>query len=216
MNFIQLRKDMVENQLRARGIKDKRVLNAFLEVPRELFVPDEFKDKAYEDSPLPIGYGQTISQPYMVAIMTELLELKKSDKLLEIGSGSGYQATIASKLCGIVYSIERIPELAKFAKENLKKCNIENVEIIVGDGSLGYKEKAPYDKIIVTAATQVPPKEWFEQLKVGVGCYMVLPEGSRYLQTLVRYVKKGVDEIKKEEFFDCVFVPLKGEKGWKN
>jgi len=167
-NFAIQRKLMVEEQLIPRGIKNKEVLDAFLKIPRHNFVPDELRKNAYDDSPLPIGFGQTISQPYMVAAMTELLDLNKDDVLLEIGTGSGYQAAIAAQLCKYVYTVERIPELAEFAKQNLEKTGIKNVEVIVGDGSKGYPEKAPYDKILYTAAAPFVPEIIFNMLKMVV------------------------------------------------
>jgi protein-L-isoaspartate(D-aspartate) O-methyltransferase len=153
----QMRANMVEYQLRRRGIKDERVLQAFLKVPRHKFVRPQDIWHAYEDYPLSIGYGQTISQPYMVAIMTELLELKGDERVLEIGTGSGYQAAILAELAKEVFTIERIPELAKKAEKVLQELGYNNVKVIVGDGSKGLPEFAPYDGIIVTAAA---PKCW--------------------------------------------------------
>ncbi|BAI81351.1 protein-L-isoaspartate (D-aspartate) O-methyltransferase [Deferribacter desulfuricans SSM1] len=213
MSFEFKRMLMVKEQLQGRDVKDKRVLDAFLNVPRELFVLEEYKDRAYDDSPLPIGYGQTISQPYMVAKMTELLDLNEDDILLEIGTGSGYQAAIASRLCKHVYTVEIIPELVDFAKSNLKKAGIKNVTVILGDGSVGLKDYAPYDKIIITAATESVPEELFEQLKVGG--YLVVPEGDRFTQWLKRYIKLEEGKIVSEDYSACVFVPLRGKKGFK-
>ena len=210
-NFAIQRKLMVEEQLIPRGIKNKEVLDAFLKIPRHNFVPDELRKNAYDDSPLPIGFGQTISQPYMVAAMTELLDLNKDDILLEIGTGSGYQAAIAAQLCKYVYTVERIPELAEFAKQNLEKTGIKNVEVIVGDGSKGYPEKAPYDKILYTAAAPFVPEIIFQQLKNGG--VLVVPEGERYSQTLKKYIRKG-ENIESYLYFNCIFVPLKGEYGF--
>ncbi|KAA0258627.1 protein-L-isoaspartate(D-aspartate) O-methyltransferase [Deferribacter autotrophicus] len=203
---------MVEVQLAGRDVRDEKVLETFLQIPRELFVLEKYRYSAYDDSPLPIGYGQTISQPYMVAKMTEILNLHKNDILLEIGSGSGYQAAIASRLCKFVYSVELVPELAEFARNNLEKAGIDNVEVICGDGSIGLEEFAPYDKIVITAAIEEVPLELFDQLKDG-GC-IVAPEGPRYTQQLVKYEKIN-NEIVKEVYFGCVFVPLRGEKGFK-
>ena len=211
-NFDILRKKMVEEQLISRGIQDKRVLEAFLKIPRHNFVPDDEKKYAYDDSPLPIGYGQTISQPYMVAAMTELLDLKEDHILLEIGTGSGYQAAIASQLCKYVYSIERIEELAKFAISNLNKTGVTNVEVIVGDGSLGHADKAPYDRILYTAAAPFVPNVIFEQLKNnGI---IIVPEGERHSQMLKKYVKKD-NNIESCLYFGCIFVPLKGRHGFE-
>jgi len=173
---------MVEEQLINRNIKDKKVLDAFLKIPRHDFVPDDVKKFAYDDSPLPIGFGQTISQPYMVAAMTELLDLKEDHILLEIGTGSGYQAAIASQLCKYVYTIERISELAEFARHNLDNLGISMLEIIVGDGSKGYPDKAPYDRILYTAAAPFVPDVIFKQLKNnGI---IIVPEGERHSQML--------------------------------
>jgi protein-L-isoaspartate(D-aspartate) O-methyltransferase len=211
-NFDILRKKMVEEQLINRNIKDKRVLDAFLKIPRHDFVPDDVKKFAYDDSPLPIGFGQTISQPYMVAAMTELLDLKEDHILLEIGTGSGYQAAIASQLCKFVYTIERISELAEFARQNLDNLGISNVEIIVGDGSLGYADKAPYDRILYTAAAPFVPDVIFKQLKNnGI---IIVPEGERHSQMLKKYIKKN-SNIESCLYFGCIFVPLKGEHGFE-
>ena len=210
-NFTPLRERMVEEQLINRGIKDKRVLDSFLKIPRHYFVPDDEKKYAYDDSPLPIGFGQTISQPYMVAAMTELLDLQKNHILLEIGTGSGYQAAIASQLCKYIYSIERIEELAEFAISNLNNTGITNVEVIVGDGSKGYPDEAPYDRILYTAAAPFVPDIMFEQLNDnGI---IVVPEGERHSQMLKRYIKKG-DNIESCLYFGCIFVPLKGDYGF--
>lgn len=211
-NFDILRKKMVEEQLINRNIKDKKVLDAFLKIPRHDFVPDDVKKFAYDDSPLPIGFGQTISQPYMVAAMTELLDLKEDHILLEIGTGSGYQAAIASQLCKYVYTIERISELAEFARHNLDNLGISNVEIIVGDGSLGYADKAPYDRILYTAAAPFVPDVIFKQLKNnGI---IIVPEGERHSQMLKKYIKKD-SNIESCLYFGCIFVPLKGEHGFE-
>jgi protein-L-isoaspartate(D-aspartate) O-methyltransferase len=209
--FIEAREKMVEEQLIARGIKDKKVLQAFFDIPRHFFVPSDLTDYAYDDCPLAIGYGQTISQPYMVAIMTELLELKKDDVLLEIGTGSGYQAAIAANLSNFVYTIEMIDKLALYAKINLAKLDINNVEVIVGDGSKGYPEKAPYDKILYTAATPSIPDIIFDQVKLNG--FIIVPEGERYSQILTKYIRKK-NNIEKCLYFSCVFVPLKGSYGF--
>lgn len=208
----QMRANMVEYQLRKRGIKDERVLKAFLKVPRHKFVRPQDIWHAYEDYPLSIGYGQTISQPYMVAIMTELLELKGHERVLEIGTGSGYQAAILAELAKEVFSIERIPELAQKAEKVLQELGYNNVKVIIGDGSKGLPEFAPYDGIIVTAAAPRPPQPLLEQLKDKGR--LVIPVGSRKLQDLLRITRIG-DEFKTENFGPCLFVPLIGEEGWK-
>ncbi|MCS3920682.1 protein-L-isoaspartate(D-aspartate) O-methyltransferase [Candidatus Fervidibacter sacchari] len=208
----QMRANMVEYQLRRRGIKDERVLQAFLKVPRHKFVRPQDMWHAYEDYPLAIGYGQTISQPYMVAIMTELLELKGHERVLEIGTGSGYQAAILAELAKEVFTIERIPELAKKAEKVLRELGYNNVKVIIGDGSKGLPEFAPYDGIIVTAAAPKLPQPLLEQLKDGGR--LVIPVGSRKLQDLLRITRIG-NEFKTENFGPCLFVPLIGEEGWK-
>ncbi len=209
----QMRANMVEYQLRRRGIKDERVLQAFLKVPRHKFVRPQDIWHAYEDYPLAIGYGQTISQPYMVAIMTELLELKGDERVLEIGTGSGYQAAILAELAKEVFTIERIPELAQRAERVLRELGYTNVKVFVGDGSKGLPEYAPYDAIIVTAAAPQPPKPLLEQLKDGGR--LVVPVGTRKLQDLLRITRVGND-FKTENFGPCLFVPLIGEAGWRS
>lgn len=211
-HFERLRIRMVLTQLRARGIKDERVLNAFLKVPRHKFVLPEDVEDAYEDHPLPIGFGQTISQPFMVATITEALNLRGDEVALEIGAGSGYQAAILGELCREVYAIERIPELAERAKKTLEELGYTNVHIVVGDGTLGLPEHAPYDAIVVSAAAPDIPPTLIEQL--ADGGRLVIPVGSQYSQMLVRVTKRG-DKISYEELCPCVFVPLVGEYGWQ-
>ncbi len=205
------RKMMVDTQIVARGVKDPRVIKAMLEVPRHLFVPPEYIDQAYEDYPLPIGYGQTISQPYMVAVMTELLELDETHKVLEIGTGSGYQTAILAAIAREVYTVERVPELSERAQRILEKLGFDNVKFKVGDGSLGWPEYSPYDRIIVTAAAPDIPEPLKDQLKEGG--IIVIPIGERYGQILVKGIKKN-DKILTQELFPCAFVPLKGEYGF--
>ncbi|MFA0757484.1 MAG: hypothetical protein KEFWMYNX_001739 [Candidatus Fervidibacter sp.] len=206
-----LRAEMVEHQLRRRGIRDERVLAAFLKVPRHKFVRPQDLWVAYEDYPLPIGYGQTISQPYIVALMTELLALKGDECVLEVGTGSGYQAAILAELAREVITIERIPELARRAQRVLTDLGYRNVTVLVGDGSLGAPDFAPFDAIIVTAAAPHPPKALLEQLKDGGR--LVIPIGDRTLQELIRFVRKG-DEWQEEKHGPCLFVPLIGKNGW--
>lgn len=203
---------MVFEQLIARGIKDEAVLRVFREVPREMFMPREFSDSAYNDHPIPIGNGQTISQPYIVALMTEKLSLKNNDKVLEIGTGSGYQAAILAKICGKVYSIERFPNLAERAENVLRSLKIDNVEIKIGDGTLGWDKHAPYDAIIVTASAPEIPMPLIDQL--AAGGRLIIPIGDRFSQLLIRF-KKTNDRIEKEEICGCVFVPLVGRYGWQ-
>ena len=202
---------MVEYQIAARGIRDQRVLSAMKEVPRHLFVPPPYNKSAYEDCPLPIGNGQTISQPYIVALMTELLALRPTDSVLEIGAGCGYQAAILAALVRRVTTIERIPEVAGLARANLAAVGSTNVEVIVGDGTLGYPQKAPYEGIIITAATPVVPQPLIEQL--AEGGRLVAPVGGRDIQELKRLRKKD-GSITEEHHGGVRFVPLIGECGW--
>ena len=202
---------MVEYQIAARGIHDQGVLSAMKEVPRHLFVPPPYNKSAYEDCPLPIGNGQTISQPYIVALMTELLSLKPEDRVLEIGTGCGYQAAVLAALVRQVTTIERIPEVAVLARANLAAVSSKNVDVIVGDGTLGYPEKAPYEGIVITAATPAVPGPLIEQL--AEGGRLVAPVGGRDIQELIRLRKK--DGSTTEEHHGGVrFVPLIGECGW--
>jgi len=212
-NFELLRNEMVDTQLIPRGISDPRVLGAFRKVPRHLFAPENIRASAYDDAALPIGEGQTISQPYMVAIMTELLKLKGNEKVLEVGTGSGYQAAILAELCRKVITIERIEKLSERAAKVLKEIGYSNLEFVVGDGTLGYSKEAPYDGIIVTAGCPEIPPPLIDQL--AEGGRLVIPVGERYLQTLTIATKeKG--KISIEESIGCVFVPLIGKYGWQN
>ena len=211
-NFEELRSEMVNGQLIPRGISDPQVLEAFRKVPRDEFIPESMRASAYDDAALPIGIGQTISQPYMVAIMTELLKLKGNEKVLEVGTGSGYQAAILSQLCKKVFTIERIESLAVQAKETLKKLGYTNVEFIIGDGTLGYPKESPYEGIIVTAGCPEIPSLLIDQL--ADGGRLVIPVGETYLQTLTVVTKKE-GKLKFEESIACVFVPLIGKFGWK-
>jgi len=203
---------MVQYQVEARGVEDREVLDAMRKIPRHLFIPAEFQDAAYHDRPLPIGSGQTISQPYIVGLMTSLLELKQKNTVLEIGAGSGYQAAILSVLCRTVVSVERLPEIASKAKDVLQSLGIFNVNVVTGDGTLGYVQGAPYDGIIITAASPDIPVPLIDQL--GDGGRLVAPVGSRDLQQLVRIRKKG-DQTSRENFGGVVFVPLLGRHGWQ-
>ncbi len=203
---------MVRDQVEARGIEDQRVLDAMREIPRHCFIPEEFRHAAYDDRPLPIGSGQTISQPFIVGLMTSLLELTQTDKVLEIGTGSGYQAAILSKLAQTVVSVERLSEIASKAKALLQHLGIIHVKIVVEDGTLGYHPDAPYDGIIITAASPDIPAPLIDQL--ADGGRLVAPVGSRDLQQLVRIRKQG-NRISCENFGGVVFVPLLGRHGWK-
>jgi protein-L-isoaspartate(D-aspartate) O-methyltransferase len=203
---------MVKHQIAARGVRDPRVLEAMARVPRHHFVPESLADRAYDDSPLPIGEGQTISQPYMVAWMTELLGIGENDKVLEIGTGSGYQAAILCELAAQVISIEKFPDLAREAGERLASLGYRNIAIHVGDGTLGWPQEAPYDGIIVTAGAPSVPQPLLEQL--ADGGRLVIPVGSSGMQMLNVIKRKGNDYQAREEG-TCVFVPLIGKHGWK-
>ena len=204
---------MVETQLVPRNIKDKRVIEAMLVMPRHLFVPEEaLWSQAYSDFPLPIGEKQTISQPYIVALMTETLELKGTEKVLEIGTGSGYQTAILSMLADKVYSIERISSLAARARKVLDSINCSNVVIKIGDGTLGWSEEAPFDAILTTAAAPDIPQCYIEQLNIGGR--LVIPVGEEYSQTLVKVIKTDKGVIR-QEMGGCRFVKLIGRYGWR-
>lgn len=207
------RRLMVESQIRRRGILDPRVLRAMEHVPRHLFVPRHLWDQAYNDYPLPIGDGQTISQPYMVALMTEALELSGTEKLLEVGTGSGYQAAILAELAKEVYTIERLASLARPAEELLHRLGYKNVHVIVGDGTLGWPPAAPYDAIIVTAGAPKVPPALVEQL--GLGGRLVIPVGDRWNQTLTRIRRLPTGDLKTEYLGGCRFVKLIGAQGWQ-
>ena len=202
---------MVEEQLKGRGIKDQRVLDAFLEVPRHKFVEEYMKYKAYDDYPLSIGYGQTISQPYMVAIMTETLSPKPGETILEIGTGSGYQAAILSRLCSAVYTIERISALASRARKLLDELGYFNIHISVGDGTMGLPQHAPYDGIIVTAGAPHVPEALMAQLNENGR--LVIPIGDQGIQDLKR-ITKTKNGVKEESMGGCRFVKLIGKNGW--
>jgi len=202
---------MVEVQIKARGIKDRLVLEALKRVPRHVFVPPEHADLAYADRPLPIGFGQTISQPFMVAIMSETMKLEGHEKVLEVGTGSGYQAAILAEIVDHVVSLERVPELADAAAERLRRLGYANVEIHLGDGSEGYAPGAPFDAIVVTAGAPEIPVVLVDQL--AEGGRLVIPVGNSFQQTLTRItVKDGKRETERLE--GCVFVPLIGKYGW--
>jgi len=212
LNPITLRNRMVEEQLVTRGIFDNRVLNAFRKIPRHKFVPHENLVNAYGDYPLPVGEGQTISQPYMVALMTQCLDLKGDEKVLEIGTGSGYQAAILAELAKEVYSIERIAILAQRAKTTLDDLGYTNIKIKVEDGTEGWDEFAPYDGIIVTAGAPSMPEPLLEQL--AENGRMTIPIGGGFSQVLV-LVRKEKGKVIQQEICGCVFVPLIGRYGWK-
>ena len=212
-HYQTLKLDMIEEQLQHRGIVDPRVLQAMREVPRQLFVPEMGQVWAYEDHPLPIGYGQTISQPYIVALMLQTLELRGDEHVLEVGTGSGYQAALLGKLAKHVYTVEIIPELAQSARRALDQLAYDNVEVVAANGSIGWQPGAPYDAIIVAAASPFVPSSLVKQLQDGGR--LVLPVGSLYEQKLLRVWKRG-NTTETEDLGECAFVPLVGEEGWKS
>lgn len=204
---------MIREHLQARGIHDPAVLAAMREVPREKFVNKWMQDLAYDDNPLPIDGGQTISQPYIVAYMTQELQLCSTDRVLEIGTGSGYAAAVLSRIVDTVYSVERLEELAQSARHRLETLGYTNVIVHAGDGTLGWPEHAPYNAIVVTAAAPHVPKPLLEQLITGGK--LVIPVGpTSYLQTLVRVTRIGEHEFRTEELCGVRFVPLIGADGW--
>ena len=207
----RLRNKMVTRQLIKRGVKDARVLQAMRDTPRHVFVPTGHRAMAYEDTPLPIGHEQTISQPLMVAMMTAALQLHGRERVLEIGTGSGYQAAILSHLAVVVFSIERIPELAAQARATLATAGIMNVHVLVGDGSVGLLEHGPYDAIVVTAASPKIPPALIDQLQPGGR--LVVPVGDRHEQTLIRLTATSHGP-QIERLGGCRFVPLIGQEGW--
>jgi protein-L-isoaspartate(D-aspartate) O-methyltransferase len=211
MEFSELRDLMVKTQLIPRGIKDERMLAAMKKVPRHLFVDEPMQHRAYDDSALPIGEGQTISQPYMVAVMTEFLELKGTEKVLEIGTGSGYQAAVLAELAKEVYTVERITVLAKRAEGRYRELGYDNIRVKVADGTLGWPDAAPFDRIIITAGTPKVPEPLLQQLAdQGI---LIAPVGDRFSQQIIKVRKIG-DKVAEEYHTPCVFVPLIGEYGW--
>ena len=206
------RERMVERQIRARGVSDARVLQAMRDVPREAFLPPELADLAYDDRPLPIEAGQTISQPYIVAVMTEALRLTGSETVLEIGTGSGYAAAVLARVARHVYTIERHAELADLARERLAALGITNVDVRCDDGTLGWPEHAPFDAIVVAASGPELPQALLDQLTIGGR--LVIPVGTSRAQELVRVTRTSEDAFKREELGAVQFVPLIGEQGW--
>ncbi|MBN1853450.1 MAG: protein-L-isoaspartate(D-aspartate) O-methyltransferase [Pirellulales bacterium] len=210
--YTEARQRMVECQIRRRGIQDERVLAAMRDVPRHAFLPSCLHKTAYDDGPLPIGWDQTISQPYTVAFMCEAIQLTGIERVLEIGAGSGYGAAVLSRLACCVYSIERIPELAARAEAVLTELGYSNVQIIAGDGTLGYPDHAPYDAIIATAGAATLPEPYLEQL--APGGRIVIPIGDRpRSQTMRRYTRKN-GQLQVENLGGFAFVPLIGQYGW--
>ena len=211
---LEARKErMMTDHLMARGIKDAAVLRAMREVPREAFLPRELERYAYDDSPLPIEAGQTISQPYIGAYMIEALELRGTERVLEIGTGSGYAAAVLSRCAAEVFTVERIDILAEEARERLESLGYRNVKVQLSDGTMGWQEHAPYDGIVVTAGAPEVPEEL--QAQLAIGGRLVIPVGpTPYLQNLVRVRKTAQGELKREELCAVRFVPLIGKQGW--
>jgi len=206
------RERMVKTQLKKRGIRNSRVLEAFKRVPRHHFIPKNLADQAYADGPLPIGESQTISQPYMVAIMTQSAEIVPGNRVLEIGSGSGYQSAILAELGAEVYTIERVPALSEQAGETLLRLNYQNIHSRAGNGTLGWEEEAPFDAILVTAGAPEIPKPLLDQLAIGGRLVIPLEEDYSQVLYIVRRSKEG---FQRERGDRCTFVPLIGEHGWK-
>lgn len=202
---------MVEGQLRHRGLRDERVLTAFEDVPRHLFVPPALRNAAYDDAPLPIGYGQTISQPYIVGLMISLLELNGDERVLEIGTGSGYQAALLGRLAAEVHTIELVPQLARAAERVLGELGCENVHVHVADGTLGWPEASPYPAIIAAAAAPKVPPPLLEQL--GDGGHLVLPVTNEHQQLLKVITRQG-NEYDERVVTAVAFVPMRGKHGW--
>ena len=213
--YAKQRKKMVDSQIRSRGVRDERVLRAMEKIPRHLFIDEGLIGQAYNDNPLPIGEKQTISQPYIVALMTEALELKGREKVLELGTGSGYEAAILAELADRVFTIERIASLAQKARKLLESLNYYNVVIRVGDGTYGWREESPFDAIAVSAGSPSIPRMLVEQL--AIGGRLVIPVGSRYSQSLIKLTRlsENPDDVKREDLGGCRFVNLIGEHGWK-
>lgn len=209
--FKMERQHMVKTQIRARGITYQPTLDAMLTVPRHLFVPDYLINRAYSDGPLPIGYGQTISQPYIVAYMTSVLKPEKTDKILEIGTGSGYQAAVLAEIADSVFTVEIVPELAARAEKLLKQLGYDNVWVKSGDGYFGWEEHAPYDKIIVTAAPEEVPQPLIDQLKEGGK--MIIPVGGVYSYQYLILLEKKKGKVIEKTMLPVRFVPFTRKKG---
>ncbi len=213
LDFETLRKEMVARQIAARGVRDERVLEALLTVPREAFVPERLAEFAYDDAPLPIGEEQTISQPFVVALMAEALEIRPGDKVLEIGAGSGYAAAVLSRLAREVWTVERHPSLAREARERMERLGYRNVHVLHGDGTLGWPEQAPYDAVVVAAGAPEVPQALLDQL--AANGRLVIPVGSNLLtQNLVRVRRRPDGTVVREDLGGVRFVPLIGAQGW--
>ena len=211
--YTRARERMVREQIVPRRISDEQVLSAMGTIPRHRFVPPDLRHLAYADAPLPIGHRQTISQPYIVALMTSLLELKEDDKVFEVGTGSGYQAAILAHIANQVFTIERIGEIADKTRELFQELGLKNIHVVEGDGSLGLEQEAPFDAIIVTAAAPKVPEPLKEQL--ADGGRMVLPVGGRNGQILELWKRKG-RKLEKDRLAPVAFVPLVGDQGWES
>jgi protein-L-isoaspartate(D-aspartate) O-methyltransferase len=207
-----LRERMVRDHIAARGVADERVLQAMREVPRHEFVPAHLRTQAYGDHALPVAGGQTISQPYVVARMTELLAVGPEHSVLEIGTGTGYQTAVLARLARVVYSLERVPELAREAIARMRALGCDNVKIQVFDGTVGWSEVAPFDRIMVTAGAPAPPQPLLDQL--APGGRMVIPEGDRQAQRLMVYEKDAAGRVRASAHEPVAFVPLVGRHGW--
>ena len=213
--YAKRRDEMVRYQIERRGVRSALVLDAMRRVPRERFLPEGQADFAYDDSPLPIGQGQTISQPYIVAFMADALELTGGEKVLEIGTGSGYAAAVLAEIAAEVYTVERFEGLADMAREVLESIGYRNVHVVHGDGTLGYPEQAPYDAIVVTAGAPDVPASLRQQLKIGGR--LVIPVGKNHsYQQLLRITRTGDDSYEREQMLPVRFVPLVGEEGWSS
>jgi protein-L-isoaspartate(D-aspartate) O-methyltransferase len=211
----QLREQLVKRQIEARGVRDPLVLSAIRTVPREFFVPEKLRSEAYDDTPLPIGADQTISQPYIVAFMVEALTLRGGEKVLEIGAGSGYAAAILAEIASEVFTIERVGQLAKWATANLAKAGCDNVHVRHADGTEGWADEAPFDAILVSAGAPDIPTSLMRQLKVGGR--MVIPVGAdQRSQELIRVSRVDDDEFEQEDLADVRFVPLIGKEAWES
>ena len=211
----ELRERLVAQQVEARGVRDPLVLNAMRSVPRELFVPEKLRTDAYEDTPLPIGSGQTISQPYIVAFMIEALQLRGGEKVLEIGAGSGYAAAVLAEIAGDVFTIERIGQLAEQAARNLESAGCTNVHVRHADGTEGWADEAPFDSILVSAGAPDIPRSLLYQVKVGGR--IVIPVGrDQRAQELIRITRVSENEFAREDIADVRFVPLIGKEGWES
>jgi len=213
MDFSTSRRRMVERHIRERGITDPLVIESMSHVPRHLFVEEALQGQAYSDFPLPIGEKQTISQPFIVGFMTQALQLQGGEKVLEIGTGSGYQAAVLARIVSRVYTVERLPALARRARRILDSIGANNVNIRLSDGTFGWDEEAPFDAIIITAGAPSIPAKYREQL--AVGGRLVIPVGTLGAQTLKRVVRLGEAEYTEENLLDCRFVPLVGKFGWE-